>query len=47
MFDLPSFAISIAANIVYGYINSGLLSVDKEIKVAYKAAEEKFSRMKA
>lgn len=42
MFDLPSFAISIAANIVYGCINSGLLSVDKEVKAAYKAAEEKF-----
>lgn len=42
MFDLPSFAISIAANIVYGFINSGLANVDKEIKAAYKAAEEKF-----
>lgn len=41
MFDLPSFAISIAANIVYGFINSRLANVDKEIKAAYKAAEEK------
>ena len=42
MSDLSSFAISIAANIVCDCLSLELTNVEKEIKAAYKAAEEKF-----
>lgn len=42
MSDLSSFAISIAANIVCDCLSLELTNVEKEIKAAYKATEEKF-----